>query len=119
MIELKVERSNREFAANSGSLVTVDPAVMERQDLKTGDLVELANPLGQTARGKVNAVETIRPGVLRVAFGGGGRFSPGLGRNFYFKDVTPNHNDLVDPDDLSPIMGQPAYADMLVKVRKV
>ena len=42
MIELKIERSNREFAANSGSLVTVDPAVMERQDLKTGDLVRVA-----------------------------------------------------------------------------
>ena len=87
--------------------------------LATGDLVELENPLGHKARGKVNAVETIRPGVLRVAFGGGGRFSPGLGKNFYFKDVTPNHNELIDPDALSPVMGQPAFADMLVKVTRV
>ncbi|HBH04202.1 MAG: dehydrogenase [Candidatus Rokubacteria bacterium RBG_16_73_20] len=107
--------------ANTWAIAVIQMAASDARTLglKTGDLVELANPLGQTARGKVNAVETIRPGVLRVAFGGGGRFSPGLGRNFYFKDVTPNHNDLVDPDDLSPIMGQPAYADMLVKVRKV
>jgi hypothetical protein len=79
----------------------------------------MENTLGQKARGKVNAVETIMPGVLRVAFGGGGRFSPGLGKNYYFKDVTINHNQMIDPEALSPIMGQPAYADMLVKIRKV
>lgn len=42
MIELKVERSNREFAANSASLVMIDPAVMERHGLKAGDLVRVA-----------------------------------------------------------------------------
>lgn len=91
----------------------------DKLGVKTGDLVELETPLGHKARGKVNAVETIRPGTLRVAFGGGGRFSPGLGKNYYFKDVTVNHNALVDPNALSPIMGQPAYVDMIVKVKKV
>uniref|UniRef100_UPI0023F4E7D7 hypothetical protein n=1 Tax=Trichlorobacter lovleyi TaxID=313985 RepID=UPI0023F4E7D7 len=32
---------------------------------------------------------------------------------------TPSHNDMVDPDALSPIMGFPAYADMIVRVKKV
>ena len=87
--------------------------------LKTGDLVELETPLGTKTRGKVNAVETIRPGTIRMAMGTGGRFSPGLGWNYYFKDVTPNNNDLTDRAAHSPIMGMPAYCDILVKVKKV
>ena len=107
--------------ANSWSIgvIQMNAADAASLGLSTGDLIELENPLGYKQRGKVNAVETIHPGVLRVAFGGGGRFSPGLGKNFYFKDVTPNHNQLIDPAALSPIMGQPAFADMLVKVQKV
>ncbi|MCL4395131.1 MAG: molybdopterin-dependent oxidoreductase [Chloroflexi bacterium] len=87
--------------------------------LKTGDLVELETPLGAKTRGKVNAVETIRPGTIRMAMGSGGRFSPGLGWNYYFKDITPNNNDLTDPAAHSPIMGMPAYCDILVKAKKV
>lgn len=109
------------IAANTWALgvIQMNSADAEQLGVRTGDLVELENPLGYKARGKVNPVETIRPGVLRVAFGGGGRFSPGLGKNYYFKDITPNHNQLVDPQALSPVMGQPAYADMLVKVTRV
>lgn len=102
----------------SVGVIQMNRADADKFGLKTGDLVELETPLGHKARGKVLAVETIRPGTLRVAFGGGGRFSPGLGKNYYFKDVTVNHNALVDPAALSPIMGQPAYADMIVKVKK-
>jgi anaerobic selenocysteine-containing dehydrogenase len=91
----------------------------ENLDLKTGDLVELETPLGHKTRGKVHLVETIRPGVLRLPFGGGGRFSPGLGKTYAFRDVTPNANALIDPEALSPIMGQPAYVDMIAKVKKV
>jgi thiosulfate reductase/polysulfide reductase chain A len=87
--------------------------------LKTGELVELQTPLGGKTRGKVNLVETIRPGVLRVAMGSGGRFSPGLGMTYDFRDETPNANDLTDPDHHSPIMGMPLYGDMLVKVNKL
>ena len=90
-----------------------------RLRLKTGDLVQLETPLGYTTRGKVNLVETIRPGVLRVPFGGGGRFSPGLGKTYDFRDITPNANALVDPDRHSPIMGMPAYGDIIAKEKKV
>jgi len=50
--------------------------------------------------------------------GTGGRFSPGLGKAVAFKETSPNHNLLVDPKALTPIMGQPCYVDMVVKVRK-
>ncbi|MHB9100655.1 MAG: molybdopterin-containing oxidoreductase family protein [Sulfuricella sp.] len=111
----------RRIPANSWSIAVIQMSSADalQLGLKTGDLVELENPLGHKTRGKVNAVETIRPGVLRMPFGGGGRFSPGLGKNFYFKDVTPNANQLVDPAAISPIMGMPGYNDMLVKVTKV
>jgi transitional endoplasmic reticulum ATPase len=42
MIELKVERSNREFAANSAMLVMVDPAVMKVHGLRIGSLLRLS-----------------------------------------------------------------------------
>ncbi|NHZ71525.1 MAG: molybdopterin-dependent oxidoreductase [Aquificales bacterium] len=91
----------------------------DKLGLQTGDLVEIETPLGHKTRGKVYLVQTIRPGVVRIPFGGGGRFSPGLGKTFDFRDETPNANALVDPDNLSPIMGQPAYVDILAKVVKV
>ncbi|HEY3367044.1 MAG TPA: molybdopterin-dependent oxidoreductase [Symbiobacteriaceae bacterium] len=86
--------------------------------LATGDLVVLENPLGKSVKGRINATETIRPGVLRMGMGTGGRFSPGLGKTTAFKDTTPNHNLLIDPKAHSPIMGMPCYADMVVKIRK-
>ncbi len=64
-------------------------------------------------------METIRPGVLRMAMGAGGRFSPGLGLTYDFRDETPNANHLTDPEGHSPIMGMPTYADVLVKVTKL
>jgi anaerobic selenocysteine-containing dehydrogenase len=100
-------------------VIQMNRADGERLGLKTGDLVELETPHGFKTRGKVVLVETIRPGVLRLPFGGGGRFSPGLGKTWAFHDITPNHNALVDPENLSPIMGQPAYCDVIVKVRKI
>jgi anaerobic selenocysteine-containing dehydrogenase len=100
-------------------VIQMNRADGERLGLKTGDLVELETPQGFKTRGKVVLVETIRPGVLRLPFGGGGRFSPGLGKTWAFHDITPNHNALVDPENLSPIMGQPAYGDVIVKVRKI
>ncbi len=109
------------FAANTYSVGTVwmneDDA--KRLSLKTGDLVELANPLGKSTRGKVFASGGMRPGVMKLGFGTGGRFSPGLGPAYHSRNYTPLANELVDPDALSPIMGFPAYADMIVNVRKV
>ncbi len=40
-IELSVEKSHREYAASSASLVAIDPAVMARHALKAGDLVRV------------------------------------------------------------------------------
>lgn len=86
--------------------------------LKTGDLVTLENPLGSQEKGKVFVTEGIRPGTIKLGFGTGGRFSPGLGPTSKHKDYTPNHSGLVDPNAHSPIMGMPCYADMIVKVKK-
>lgn len=90
----------------------------QRMGLATGDLVVLKNPLGAEVTGRIFATQTIRPGVLRMGMGSGGRFSPGLGKTSAFKETTPNHNLLVDPKALSPIMGQPCYVDMVVSVKK-
>jgi anaerobic selenocysteine-containing dehydrogenase len=109
------------FKANTFSVGTIwmnsDDA--KRLGLKTGDLVIVENPLGKSTKGKVFASGGIRPGVIKIGFATGGRFSPGLGPAYKTKDYTPDHNELVDPDALSPIMGQPAYADMVVRVKKV
>jgi anaerobic selenocysteine-containing dehydrogenase len=91
----------------------------EKLGLKSGDLVEVVNPLGHKTRGQVFLSHSIRPGVIKIGFGTGGRFSPGLGATYKQREYTPNHNALVDPRCLSPIMGFPCFADMMVKVVKV
>lgn len=109
------------FKANTYSVGTIwmnsDDA--RRLGIKTGAMVIVENPLGKSQRGKVFVSGGIRPGVIKMSFATGGRFSPGLGPAYKTKDYTPNHNELVDPEALSPIMGFPAYADMIVRVRKV
>jgi thiosulfate reductase / polysulfide reductase chain A len=90
----------------------------EELGLENGDLVELETPLGKQQKGHVRLCETIRPGVIRVPFGGGGRFSPAAGTLFHYSQDTVDPNTLVDPEALSPIMGQPAYMDVLVSVTK-
>ncbi|ACL19266.1 molybdopterin oxidoreductase [Desulfitobacterium hafniense DCB-2] len=86
--------------------------------LKTGDLAILENPLGAQEKGKVFVTEGMRPGTIKLGFGTGGRFSPGIGPTSKSKDYTPNHSGLVDPNAHSPIMGMPCYADMIIKVEK-
>jgi len=61
----------------------------------------------------------IRPGVIKIGFATGGRFSSGLGPAYKSRNYTPMHNELVDPYALSPIMGFPAFADMVVRVKRV
>ena len=87
--------------------------------IKNGDLIAVENPLGKSTKGKVFVSGGIRPGIIKMGFATGGRFSPGLGPAYKSRDYTPSHNELVDPDALSPIMGFPAYADMVVRVSKV
>lgn len=111
----------RKFAAGTYSVGTVwmneDDA--KRLAVKTGDLVEVSNPIGGKTRGKIFASGGMRPGVIKIGFATGGRFSKGMGPAYATRGYTPSHNDLIDPDALSPIMGFPAYADMIVNVKKV
>ncbi len=90
-----------------------------RHGVKTGDMILIENPLGDSVKGKVVASQGMRPGVIKIGFATGGRFSPGLGPTYVHRKYTPNHNALVDPDALSPIMGFPAYADMIVRIKKI
>lgn len=110
----------RKFKANTFSVGTIwmNSGDAQKLGIKTGDLVIVENPLGKYTKGKVFASGGIRPGVVKIAFGSGGRFSPGLGTAYKSKDYTPDCNNLVDPDALSPIMGQSAYADMMVRIKK-
>jgi thiosulfate reductase/polysulfide reductase chain A len=108
------------FKPNSYSVGTIwmnaDDA--KRMDIKNGDMVAVENPLGKSTKGKVFASGGMRPGVIKIGFATGGRFSEGLGPAYKTRDYTPSHNDLVDPSVLSPIMGFPGYADMIVRVKK-
>lgn len=115
-----IKQAKKKFNANSYSVGTVwmntDDA--KRLGLKTGDLVVVTNPLKKTTRGKVFASGGMRPGVIKMGFGAGGRFSPGTGPAYESRKYTPLHNEMVDPNSLSPIMGFPPYADMIVSVKK-
>jgi anaerobic selenocysteine-containing dehydrogenase len=108
------------FKANTYSVGTVwmntDDA--RRLKIKTGDLVVLENPFGKSTKSKVFVSGGMRPGVIKMGFATGGRFSPGIGPAYKTRKYTPSHNELVDPDAMSPIMGFPPYADMVVRVRK-
>jgi anaerobic selenocysteine-containing dehydrogenase len=115
-----MKTSKKKFAKNTYSVGTVwmntDDA--KRLGVKTGMLVKVANPLGKSTKGKVFVSGGMRPGVIKMGFGAGGRFSPGMGPAYQSRAYTPLHNELVDPDALSPIMGFPAFADMIVKITK-
>ncbi len=108
------------FKPNSYSVGTIwmnaDDA--KRMGIKNGDMVVVENPLGKSTKGKVFASGGMRPGVIKIGFATGGRFSPGMGPAYKSREYTPSHSDLVDPSVLSPIMGFPGYADMIVKIKK-
>ena len=73
-----MKTSKKKFAKNTYSVGTVwmntDDA--KRLGVKTGMLVKVANPLGKSTRGKVFVSGGMRPGVIKMGFGAGGRFSP-------------------------------------------
>ena len=112
---------NRKFKADTYSVGTIwlntDDA--KQLGLKAGDLIALENPLGKSTKGRVFISGGMRPGVIKMGFATGGRFSPGLGPAYKTREYTPSHNELIDPSALSPIMGFPAYADMIVRVKKL
>lgn len=117
----KYKIDKKKFRKNTYSIgvVWINDEDAAKYGLKTGDLVEIVNPLGHTTRGKIFASGGLRPGVAKIAFGAGGRFVPEIGPLYKVKDSTPSANALVDPDARSPIMGFPAFADMIVKIRKI
>jgi len=97
--------------------VQINRVDAEKYGIKTGDLIIIENPLGRKAPAKAYVCETVRPGVIRMGFATGGRFSPGLGGTYIHRLYTPNHSELLDYK-LTPIMGQPCFADMIVKISK-
>lgn len=110
----------KKFKAGSWCVGTMSMNASDaaKMGIVSGDLVTLENPLGKKVKTKVHVTEGMRPGTVKMGFGTGGRFSPGMGGTYAHKDYTPNHNELVDPEDLSPIMGMPTYADMIIKITK-
>jgi len=108
------------FKANSYSVGTIwmNAEDAKKMGIQNGDLLVLENPLGRYTKGKAFVSGGIRPGVIKLGFATGGRFSQGLGPAYKSRFYTPSHNELVDPFCLSPIMGFPAYADMVVRVKK-
>ena len=94
-----MKTSKKKFAKNTYSVGTVwmntDDA--KRLGLKTGTLVKVTNPLGKSTKGKVFVSGGMRPGVIKMGFGAGGRFSPGMGPAYQSRAYTPNHNEMVDP----------------------
>jgi anaerobic selenocysteine-containing dehydrogenase len=86
---------------------------------KMGDLVKMTNPLGASTKGKLFLSGGIRPKVVKISFGTGGRFSKGIGPLYKARNYTADPNMLTDPNARSPFMGFPAFADMIVKIEKV
>lgn len=111
----------RKFSKNSYSVGTVWMNEDDAKELgiKTGDLIEIENPLGFSTRGKAFVSGGIRPKVIKIAFGTGGRFVKEIGPLYKVKDTTPLANILTDPHGRSPIMGFPTFADMVVKIKKI
>lgn len=116
-----MQTTGKTFEKNSYSVGTIwmNSGDAAKAGVKNGDLIELKTPLGHSTRGKVFASGGMRPGVIKLGFATGNRFSKGMGPAYESRKYTPSHNDLMDADALSPITGFPAYADMLVAVRKV
>lgn len=116
----EMQTVEKKFQANTYSVGTIwmNASDAREHGIQPGDLVVVENPLGKSTRGKVFVSGGMRPGVIKISFGSGGRFSPGAGPAYKSREYTPDANQLVDPDALSPVMGFPAYADMIVRVRK-
>jgi len=116
----ELEIIKKTFKPDSYSVGTVWMNTSDAQKLgiTSGDMIVVENPFGKSTSGKAFVSGGMRPGVVKIGFATGGRFSPGIGPAYKTRKYTPSHNELVDPDAMSPIMGFPPYADMLVKVSK-
>jgi len=94
----------------------MNPKDAEAHGVDTGDVITIENMLGKTQKSVVLVTHTVRPGVLKMPYAGGGRFSSGVGTTYQQRDYTANINQLVDPNLLSPIVGFPGYVDILGRI---
>ena len=116
----ELESVKKTFKPNSYSVGTIwlNTSDAQKLGIQSGDLVVVENPFGKSTKGKAFVSGGMRPGVVKIGFATGGRFSPGMGPAYKTREYTPSHNELVDPDAMSPITGFPPYADMLINVKK-
>ena len=114
--EIKVV--NKRFRRGTYCVATcsMNPDDAKAYGVVTGDVVTIENMLGKTQKNVVLVTHTIRPGVLKLPFGAGGRFSPGVGTTYLQRDYTANVNEFVDPNLLTPIFGFPGYLDIQARI---
>ena len=109
-LTLKPDLYKMKFKANSYSVGTIwmNDEDAQKTGIRNGDLLTLENPLGRYTKGRVFVSGGIRPGVIKLGFATGGRFSPGMGPAYKSRLYTPSHNDLVDPQVSEPHYGFPS-----------
>ncbi len=91
----------------------------QRLGIKTGDIVTLENPLKRRLMGRVFLTEEVMPGAIKTAFGPGGQKASGIGPMNNIAEYTPNINELIDPQNLSPFTGMPGFGDIIVRVAEI
>ncbi|MBC8414231.1 MAG: molybdopterin-dependent oxidoreductase [Nitrospira sp.] len=87
-----------------------------RLKITSGEVLRLENPLGKSLRGKAYLSDEIMPGVIKTTFGPGGQAASGTGFMSGVSSYTPNINDCVDPDNITPFTGMPGFGDIMVKL---
>lgn len=90
----------------------------DRLNIRTGDIVILETPFRKRVKGKTFLTEEVMPGVIKTAFGPGGKKASGLGFQNNLSEYTPNINECCDPENISPFTGMPGFGDIMVKVLK-
>jgi anaerobic selenocysteine-containing dehydrogenase len=86
--------------------------------IKTGDTITLQSPDEFTIRGKAYLSDEIMPGVIKTAFGPGGRNASGSGLLKAASGYTPNINMLLSPECRTPLTGMPCFGDIRVRIIK-
>jgi formylmethanofuran dehydrogenase subunit D len=110
---------NFDEATLSIPVLAFNVADAARLGIKTGDIVTLENPLKRRVRGRAFLTDEIMPGVIKTAFGPGGQKASGIGMFNNISEYTPNINELIDPENLSPFTGMPGFGDILVRVVEI
>jgi anaerobic selenocysteine-containing dehydrogenase/Fe-S-cluster-containing dehydrogenase component len=118
--EYGLSKREEEFkeATLSIPVLAFNTADAQRLGIKTGDIVTLENPLKRRIRGRAFLTDEVMPGVIKTAFGPGGQRASGIGMFNSASEYTPNINELIDPQNLSPFTGMPGFGDILVRVVK-